>query len=156
MNWFTVRHRAIAWIAAAVCALVVLGVALRYVVLRVDRHATDRSVERLTRTTNEALVLLRAASSTRERADWYNDAVEVERDQVRSAAALLHTELDKARAETTSSAISAYVSGSRANVVGECLTGVSQALNQLSVGDTRAIRSLEAVEAPCRQAGMLT
>jgi hypothetical protein len=156
MNWFTGRHRTIAWIVAALCAVLVLGVVARYVVLRVDRDTTEQSAERLTRATNHALVLLRAVRGTRSQADWYNDALEGERDRIRSAAALLHTELDRARAEITSSAIGAYVSGSQANFVAECLTGVSQALNQLSVGDTRAIRSLQAVEAPCRQAGMLT
>jgi hypothetical protein len=139
-----------------VCALAVVGVGLRYVVLRADRQSTEASAAKLTRRTNEALRLLRAVAGTRDRFDRFNDAVEVERDQVRSAAALLHGELDKARAETTSLGIGAFVSGTQANNITECLTGVSQALNQLSVGDSRAIASLQAVEGPCRTAGMTT
>jgi hypothetical protein len=143
-------------VVAALCVVAVVGVGLRYVLLRADRRATEQSVARLTRTTGEALRLLRAVSGTRSRADWYNSAVQAERDQVRAAATLLHAELDRARAETTSSAIGAFVSGAQANNVAECLTGVSQALNQLSVGDGGSIRSLQSVEAPCRSAGMAT
>jgi hypothetical protein len=156
MNRLSGRSRPLALVAAALCALLVLGVVARYVVLRVDRSTTERSAERLTRMTNEAMVLLRSVHGTRSRADWYNDALEGERNRIRSAAALLHAELDRSRAEITSSAIGAYVSGSQANFVSDCLTGVSQALNQLSVGDTRAIASLQLVEDPCRRAGMLT
>jgi hypothetical protein len=143
-------------VAATVCALVLVGVTARYFVLRADRQRTEQSVDDLTRVTAEALALLRSVSTTRDSAATYNAETTEERDGVRAVATVLHAELDKARAETTSSAIGAYVSGAQANNLAECLTGVSQALNQLSVGDSGAIRSLQAVEGPCRQAGMAT
>jgi hypothetical protein len=155
MSSFMGRNR-VTIIVAAVCALVVLGVGLRYLVLRYDRQSTESSVANLTRQTNRALRLLRTVSDVRDDVDTRNDAARLERDQVRAAAALLHTELDKALAETTSSSIEAFVSGAQANNVAACLVGVSQALNQLSVGDGGSIASLQAVEGPCRAAGMAT
>jgi hypothetical protein len=140
--------------AAVLCAVVLAGVTVRYVALRVDRQRTEQSVDDLTRVTRDALALLRSVNATRGAADTYNAETTEERDGVRAVATVLHAELDKARAETTSSAIGAYVSGAQANNLADCLTGVSQALNQLSVGDGGAIRSLQAVEGPCRQAGL--
>jgi hypothetical protein len=142
--------------AVAVGALLLVGVTARYFLVRADRQRTEQSVEDLTRVTRDALALLRSVSATRGSADTYNAETTAERDGVRAIATVLHAELDKARAEMTSSALGAYVSGAEANFVGECLTGVSQALNQLSVGDGGAIRSLQAVEAQCRRAGMAT
>ncbi len=71
------------------------------------------------------------------------------RDQV----AALHADLDQTRAGTASTSVSAYLTAVQANNLSACLVGVSQALNQLSVGDGRAIASLKAVDAPCRAAG---
>jgi hypothetical protein len=156
MPTFTGRKRVILIVVASVCAVALVGTGLRYLIVRHDRQSTESSVAALTRATNRSLRLLRAVSDVRDDVDRRNDAARLERDQVRAAAALLHTELDKALAETTSSSIEAFVSGAQANNVAACLVGVSQALNQLSVGDGGAIGSLQAVEGPCRQAGLAT
>ena len=66
----------------------------------------------------------------------------------------MHTQLDRTRADTTAADVGAFASGAQANNLGACLTGVSRALNQLAVGDTGAIKSLQAVDGPCRAAGI--
>ena len=141
-------------IVAGICIVALATVGLRYVLLRADRRATEHSVETLTDQTRHAVTLLRSVTATRVAADDDNTKVRAERDRVRAVAALLHAELDRAKAETTASAIGAFVSGSQANDLSECLTGVSQALNQLSVGDRRSILSLQKVDGPCRRAGI--
>jgi cytoskeletal protein RodZ len=140
-------------IVLAICIVALLAVGLRYVIVRHDRQSTEQSVARLTQTTDDALELLRDVSQTRSSADRQNTETTAERDQVRTAAALLHAELDQARAETTASAVGAFASGAQANDLAACLVGVSQALNQLSVGDGRSISSLQRVDAECRRAG---
>jgi hypothetical protein len=40
----------------------------------------------------------------------------------------------------------------RAGVIGQCLGGVQQAMNQLSVGDRGGLVSLQRVEGACREA----
>ncbi len=147
------RDRAVPVIVAAICIVALATVGLRYALLRADRRATEHTVETLTRHTREAVTLLRSVTATRVTADENNARTRAERDRVRAVATLLHADLDRARAETTASAIGAFVSGSQANELSECLTGVSQALNQLSVGDGRSILSLQKVDAPCRRAG---
>jgi hypothetical protein len=140
-------------IVAAICIVALATVGLRYVLLRADRRATEHTVETLTRHTRDAVALLRSVTVTRSTADEHNAEVRAERDRVRAVATLLHADLDRAKAETTASAIGAFVSGSQANDLSACLTGVSQALNQLSVGDGRSILSLQKVDGPCRRAG---
>ena len=54
--------------------------------------------------------------------------------------------LDQTRADTTAAEVGAFTSGAQANNLAACLTGVSQALNQLAVGDGGAISSLQAVD----------
>jgi hypothetical protein len=149
-------RKSVTIVVVALCAVAVLAVGGRYVALRQDRVSTESSVDDLTRATNRALRLLREVSYSRDAIDTDNVATRGERDKVRGAALLLHTELDKALAETTSSSVEAFTSGARANDVAACLVGVSQALNQLSVGDPGSIRSLQSVEGPCRAAGMGT
>lgn len=141
-------------IVAGICIVALATVGLRYVLLRADRRATEHSVQTLTEQTRAAVTLLRSVTATRVAADDDNTKVRAERDRVRAVATLLHADLDRARAETTASAIGAFVSGSQANDLSECLTGVSQALNQLSVGDGRSILSLQKVDGPCRRAGI--
>jgi hypothetical protein len=147
------RERAVPVIVAVVCVVALATVGLRYVILRSDRRSTEHTVQTLTATTRRAVALLRTVTATRVKADDHNTTVRMERDRVRAVALLLHTNLDQARADTTASAIGAFVSGSQANDLSACLTGVSQALNQLSVGDGRSIDSLQKVEGPCRRAG---
>jgi proline racemase len=141
-------------IVSAICIVALAGVGLRYVLLRSDRVATEQTVATLKRRTSDALELLRDVSTTRSTADRKNSVTREERDRVRAVSTLLHADLDRAKAETTSAGIGAFVSGSQANDLSACLTGVSQALNQLSVGDSRSILSLQKVDAPCRRAGV--
>ncbi len=148
------RDRAALVIVAALCVVALATVGVRYLWLRADRQATEHTVAELTQHTREAVALLRSVSTIRASADVSNGKVRAERDRVRAVALLLHTDLDRAKAETTASAIGAFVSGSQANDLTACLIGVSQALNQLSVGDGRAIQSLQKVEGPCRRAGV--
>lgn len=147
------KDRALPMIVLAICIVALVAVGLRYVLVRHDRQSTEQSVVRLTQTTDDALELLRDVSQTRSSADRHNTETKAERDQVRTTAALLHAELDRARAETTASAFGAFATGAQANDLAACLVGVSQALNQLSVGDGRAISSLQRVDAECRRAG---
>jgi hypothetical protein len=140
-------------VVAAICIVALATVGLRYVLLRADRRATEHTVATLTQHTRDAVALLRSVTVTRATADGHNATVRSERDRVRAVATLLHADLDRAKAQTTASAIGAFVSGSQANDLSACLTGVSQALNQLSVGDGRSILSLQKVDGPCRRAG---
>jgi ABC-type transporter Mla subunit MlaD len=148
------RDRAVPMIVAAICIVALATVGLRYWLLRADRRSTEHTVQTLSRTTTEAVALLRSVTAKRTTVDDDNTETRTERDRVRAVAVLLHAELDQARANTTASAIGAFVSGTQANDLGECLTGVSQALNQLSVGDGRSIQSLQKVDGPCRRAGI--
>jgi len=149
------RGRAVQLIAIAVCAIAIVGVAARYLWLLDQRNDTEQTVVTLVRRTSAALDLLQAVETTRARADTSNAAVQAERDRIRAAAAALHADLSRTRADTTTAEIGAYVSGAQANNLRLCLTGVSQALNQLAVGDGTSVASLRAVDAPCRAVGVL-
>lgn len=148
------RHHAIAVALVAICGVALLGVGLRYALLRHDRRSTEHTVAELKDTTRRALRLLHAVAGRRQAADGHNDTARAERDRERSLALGLHAALDRAQAETTSAAVGAFTSGAAANNLAACLTGVSQALNQLSVGDGHALASLAGVDGPCRQAGV--
>jgi hypothetical protein len=142
------------WGAVALCAVVLIAAGARYFLLRDDRISTERNVETLTRHTTAALAVFRKVSGTRTEADRANTLTRAERDRVLVLAATLHADLDRTHADTTAAGIGAYTTGAQANNLRACLTGVSQALNQLAVGDGRSIASLKAVDAPCRAAGI--
>ncbi len=141
-------------IAVVVCALALIGVGTRYFWVRNERQHTEQTIVTLTRQTTAALALLHRVTGTRIAADEHNTSVQAQRDSARALAAVLHADLDKTRADTTTAEVGAFTSGAEANNLAACLTGVSQALNQLSVGDGGAISSLQAVDAPCRMAGI--
>ena len=141
-------------IAAGFCALALIAVGVRYYRLRDDRMHTERAVVTLTRQTTKALALLHQVTATRVTANDHNTALQGQRDGVRTLATAMHTDLDRARADTTTAEVGAFSSGAQANNLAACLTGVSQALNQLAVGDASAIKSLQSVDAPCRAAGI--
>ena len=135
------RERAVPVIVAALCIVALATVGLRYVLLRADRRSTEHTVadadrRRHARGGRPAPVGDRDAASTPT-----TTTPRCGRNATGSAPSplLLHADLDRARADTTASAIGAFVSGSQANDLSACLTGVSQALNQLSVGDGRSI-----------------
>lgn len=141
-------------VAAALCALALIVVTGRWLWLRHDRREAEHSALVLTREAHDAIALLHRVTDRRAAADEHNVALEGQRDGVRALAAAMHTDLDRTRADTTAADIGAFTSGAQANNLGACLTGVSQALNQLAVGDTGAITSLKAVDGPCRAAGI--
>lgn len=148
------RERAWKVGVAVVCALALLVVGARYFWVRHERQRTEHTVLTLTRETKAALALLHRVTATRSAADAHNVRVQGQRDGVRALAASMHADLDRTRADTTAADVGAFTSGSQANNLAACLTGVSQALNQLAVGDNGAIGSLRAVDAPCRAAGI--
>lgn len=148
------RGRTTVVVVAAVCAVLVIVVAARYVWLREQRRSTEHHVATLTVQLTDALALFREVQSTRSGADEHNATTRAHRDQVRAAAAALHQQLSLTRADTTAAEIGAFTSGAQANNLRACLTGVSQALNQLAVGDRRAVASLRSVDAPCRAVGI--
>jgi hypothetical protein len=139
---------------AVVCAIALVLVGARYFWVRHERRHTEHTVLVLTRETESGLALLHRVTSTRAAADARNATVQAQRDGVRALAAEMHTDLDRTRADTTAAQVGAFTSGSQANNLAACLTGVSQALNQLAVGDSGAIGSLHAVDASCRAAGI--
>ncbi len=141
-------------IAIGLCALVIVAAGARYFLVRDDRIATEQTVTRLTVKTARALAVFRTVSATRTEADHANTLTQAERDRVLALAAALHADLDRTRADTTAAEIGAYTTGAQANNLRACLTGISQALNQLAVGDGRSIASLRAVETPCRAVGI--
>jgi hypothetical protein len=136
------------------CALALIAVGLRYLMLRDQRRHTERTVATLTHEATGALALLRGVQATRNAADQRNVLSQAELDGVRAAAAALHADLSRTRADTTAAAVGAFTSAAQANQLRTCLTGVSQALNQLAVGDGSALTSLQAVEQPCRAVGI--
>ena len=143
------------WIVAtALCALALVVVTGRWLWLRHDRQDAEHSVLLLTRETGDALALLHRVTDRRAGADERNAGLEGQRDGVRALAAAMHADLDRARADTTAADVGAFASGAQANNLAACLTGVSRALNQLAVGDAGAIKSLQAVDGPCRAAGI--
>jgi hypothetical protein len=148
------RERAWKVGVAVVCALALLFVGARYFWVRHERQHTEHTALTLTRETKAALALLHRVTVTRVAADAHNATVQGQRDGARALAASMHTDLDRTRADATAADVGAFVSGSQANNLAACLTGVSQALNQLAVGDAGAIGSLKAVDAPCRAAGI--
>lgn len=141
-------------IAVGLCALLLIAVGARYFDVRNERQHTEQSVLRLTREATAALALLHRVTDTRVTADEHNVALEAQRNDVRALAASMHAELDHTRADTTTAQVGAFTTGVQANNLAACLTGVSQALNQLAVGDSGAIKSLKAVDGPCRAAGV--
>jgi uncharacterized phage infection (PIP) family protein YhgE len=149
------RARAVVFVVAGLCALALIAVAARYFVVRSQRVETEQTVARLKTQTAAAIDLLHEVQAVRSAASATNAAVTADRDRVRAAAALLHADLAQTQAATTAAGIAAYTSGVAANNLRACLTGVSQALNQLAVGDTDSIKSLTAVETPCRAVGVL-
>lgn len=148
------RGRALQLITVVLVALALIGVGVRYFWVRNERQHTEQTVVSLTRQTTAALALLHRVTSTRVTADEHNIALEAQRNSVRALAASMHTDLDRTRADTTTAEVGAFTSGAQANSLSACLTGVSQALNQLAVGDSGALRSLQAVDRPCREAGV--
>ena len=141
-------------VAVALCAAVIGAAGARYLVLRDDRIETEQTVSSLTLRTSAVLDVFRKVEATRTEADRTNTLTENERDRVLALAAAVHADLDRTRADTTAAEIGAYTTGAQANNLRACLTGVSQALNQLAVGDGRAVASLQAVDAPCREVGI--
>jgi hypothetical protein len=141
-------------IAVGLCAFVLVAAGARYFLLRDDRIDAEQSVATLTRRTSEALAVFRKVSGTRIGADRANTITQAERDRVLALAVAVHADLDRTRADTTAAEVGAYVSGAQANNLRLCLVGVSQALNQLAVGDGRSIASLRAVDTPCRAVGI--
>ncbi|MGZ6994205.1 MAG: hypothetical protein ACXVIM_03280 [Acidimicrobiia bacterium] len=148
-------RRAKHWVAAGLCALALVAVGARYLWLHEQRLHTEESVAGLTRRTTQALHVLRRLQTKQAAAELSNTSVQAERDRIRAVAAAMHDNLSRARADTTAAEVGAYVSGAQANNLRACLTGVSQALNQLAVGDGQSLASLQAVDAPCRAAGIV-
>ncbi len=148
------RGRTFQVVAVVVCALALVGVGTRYFWVRHERQHTEQTIVTLTRQTTAALALLHRVTDTRAGADDHNTIVQAQRDGARTLAAALHADLDKTRADTTTAEVGAFTSGAQANNLAACLTGVSQALNQLAVGDGGAISSLQTVDAQCRMAGI--
>lgn len=138
----------------ALCAIALVAVGGRYFLVRDDRIETEQTVTKLTLKTSEALDVYRRVAAKRTDADHANTLTTAERDRVLALAAGLHADLDRTHADTTAAEIGAYTSGVQANNLRACLTGVSQALNQLAVGDGRSIASLRAVDTPCRAVGI--
>jgi hypothetical protein len=148
------RGRAVPLIAAAICVIALVGVGLRYLWLRDERRSAEHSVAMLVRQSVKARALLREVRETRVTVDENVALVEAHRARLQAEVAMLRADLARARAGTTAAQITAYLTVAQANNLRACLTGVSQALNQLSVGDGRALDSLLAVDRPCRAAGV--
>lgn len=148
------RDRVVRLIAIAVCVVVFAAVAARYLWLRRERQHTEQTVATLVRKVAAASALLSELRTTRAVVDSDMEIVRANHERLRARATALHADLEQTRANTTTAAIGAYLTAAQANDLGTCLTGVSQALNQLSVGDRDALASLQAVEKPCRAAGV--
>jgi septal ring factor EnvC (AmiA/AmiB activator) len=147
------RGRAVGLIAAAVLIVALVAAGARYFWIRHERQNIEQTVAELRRTAQQARTLLDEVTETRRTVDANLDLVAVNEARLRAQAGELHADLEQTRAGTTSAAVGAFLTATQANNLSKCLIGVSQALNQLSVGDNRAIDSLKAVDAPCRLAG---
>jgi hypothetical protein len=147
------RDRTLRLIAIAVCIVALIGVGLRYLWLRNERQHAEQTVAMLVATVARARTVLADLDQTRTAVDRDLAIVQANHERLSARAAMLHAELEKARADTTTAAVGAYLTAAQANNLRACLIGVSQALNQISVGDSRAIASLRAVDGPCRAAG---
>ena len=105
--------------------------------MRNERQQAEQTVAALRRTVRQARALLEAATATRMTVDTNLDLVRRNDARLRAQATTLHADLEHTVAGTTTTAIGAYLTASQANNLSACLVGVSQALNQLAVGDNR-------------------
>jgi len=149
------RGQATKWIGVALLTVALIAVGARYLSLRHDRQRTEQSVAALTRQATMTLHAVRRLQAEQTAAEAANTVTKAERDRIRTVAAGLHDHLSRAQADTTAAEVGAFTSGAQANNLRACLTGVSQALNQLAVGDRSSIASLQAVDAPCRAVGIV-
>jgi hypothetical protein len=140
-------------IAAAILFVALVAAGARYFWVRHERQQAEQTVAELRHTARQARALLADVTATRSTVEANLELVRANDARLRLQAKALHADLDKTVANTTTAAIGAYLTASQANNLSACLIGVSQALNQLSVGDGRAIASLKAVDLPCRAAG---
>ncbi len=72
---------------------------------------------------------------------------------MRRAADNLIAQIQTVRRARADAALNAWLTATQINALRECLNGVNRALNQTSVGDTRATASLTAVRSACEAAG---
>jgi hypothetical protein len=146
------RARIALAVAIAVC-LVGAGAALRWRAIderegaKASRH--DRTVAMVLASTSRSIQVAARQSAS---ADELVVKTTTERDALNALVASLQAEIDHVRADRDANAIAALASGVRAGVVTQCLRGVQQALNQLSVGDRGGITSLRKVDGACREA----
>ncbi len=147
------RGRAVGLIASAILVVALVAAGARYFWARHERQQAELTVAALRRTAREARALLAEVTETRTTVDTNLDLVKLNDAQLRAQAAALHADLDQTKAGTATTSVSAYLTASQANNLSQCLIGVSQALNQLSVGDGRALASLRAVDAPLPRRG---
>ena len=147
------RGRAVGLIAAAILVVALVASGARYFWVRHERQQAEQAVAALRRTAKHARALLDEVTATRTTVDANLDLVKLNDAKLQAQAAALHADLERTKAGTATTSVSAYLTASQANSLSQCLIGVSQALNQLSVGDGRALTSLKAVDAPCRAAG---
>jgi hypothetical protein len=143
------------WIAAAavVGCLLVVAIALAW---RAHDQSRRHEVEAQARTVATQLaVTTRRVERTTTQADRAQTVIAKTteaRDALTTLLGALQTELARVSAERDSTAVGAVLTGVRAGIVQQCLQGVQQALNQLSVGDRGGITSLQRVAGPCREA----
>jgi hypothetical protein len=146
--------RAALLIAVAICVIALVAVGLRYLGLRDERRGTEHTIAMLVLQSAKARALLHDVRATRITVDADMAIVETHRAQLQAEAATLQAEIARTEAGTTAAQINAYLTVAEASNLRACLTGVSQALNQLSVGDGHALETLLVVEQPCRAAGI--
>jgi hypothetical protein len=148
----TSRRRTAILATAAACLLVAsVAIAWRQIDRREGARARGeaRGVSALLAGATRAVG---SAEDERAGTDAFVTETERARDALDALAASLRVELDRVKGERDTTAIAALASGVRAGVVAQCLQGVQQALNQLSVGDRGGIASLQRVSGPCREA----
>lgn len=146
------RARIIVAVAVAAC-LVIAGVAWWWrTVDRREEARADTERSRVAAVLAETSHDLAVATDERDTAEVVIERTTQARDTLNQMAADLQSQLDRVRSERDTTALDALATGVRAGAVAQCLQGVQQALNQLSVGDRGGIASLQRVEGPCREA----
>src|SRR4051812_35464602 len=127
------RGRAIGLIASAILVFALVTAGARYFWVRHEREQAEQTVAALRRTAQQARALLDEVTGTRATVDTNLDLVKLNDAKLQAQAAALHTDLERTKAGTATTSVSAFLTASQANSLSECLIGVSQALNQLSV-----------------------
>ncbi len=139
---------------AVVVAVVILALGWWRRAQLVDQTAAARSLRHTER--NEiarTAAAIRAAAGRAAAIEAHSRALRAESIELTAVAEGIAHQVEGVQRERDDAALAAYYAGGRLRDLRACLDGIERALNQVSVGDPGAVRSLGLVGSSCRGAG---